>query len=223
MTIDWMGQGEVALRLLVASALGGLIGLERELHGHPAGTRTHLLVSLGAAIFTVLSMQGFAGDVVDPTRIAAQIVSGIGFLGAGAIIRSGTSVRGLTTAASLWATASVGLALGAAQYAIGIVGTAIIVLSLGPLRRLVRSRQRASREQTRLRLELTRLEALGEIARRLEASGADIATLSTRDLQNGRYEIDAQLRGDGVGREELVASLAALPDVRLVETGDAQE
>ena len=110
-------QVDLALRLLGAAALGALVGAERERHGHPAGMRTHLLVALGAALFTVMSAYGFgranggvAAAAIDPTRIAAQVVTGIGFLGAGAIIKYGTSIRGLTTAASLWSTAAVGMA-----------------------------------------------------------------------------------------------------------------
>ncbi|MDQ4025769.1 MAG: MgtC/SapB family protein, partial [Actinomycetota bacterium] len=108
---------ELVLRIVLAAALGGFIGFERELSDQPAGFRTHMLVSVGAALFTVAGAYGvedlFAEQTgrvrYDPTRIAAQIVTGIGFLGAGAIIQQGFSVRGLTTAASLWVTAAVGL------------------------------------------------------------------------------------------------------------------
>ncbi len=110
---------ELALRVAVAAALGGLIGFERELGDQPAGFRTHILVSLGSALFTLVGAYGatpFLGgnDVVrlDPTRVAAQIVTGIGFLGAGAILRHGFTVRGLTTAAALWVTAAIGMAAG---------------------------------------------------------------------------------------------------------------
>src|SRR3989442_15789114 len=98
-------QLDLAVRLVVASVLGAAIGLEREIHEHPAGMRTHLLVALGSAIFTELSIYGFAAvgagadsPSIDPSRVAAQIVSGTGFLGAGAILKYGTSIRGLTTA-----------------------------------------------------------------------------------------------------------------------------
>ncbi|MGH7734766.1 MAG: MgtC/SapB family protein, partial [Gemmatimonadales bacterium] len=135
--IDVALQVDLSLRLLVAAALGLAIGFEREIHGHPAGLRTHMLVALGSALFTVLSIHGFLGGtgvaLVDPTRIAAQIVSGIGFLGAGAIIHQGNLVRGLTTAASLWATAAVGLAIGTGQYVLGFVAVVIMLFSLGPL------------------------------------------------------------------------------------------
>lgn len=110
--------GELILRVLLAGALGGLIGLEREFSDQPAGFRTHILVSLGAALFTLVGAYGLVdfspGDTFqfDPTRIAAQVVTGIGFLGAGAILRQGLNVRGLTTAAALWVTAAVGTAAG---------------------------------------------------------------------------------------------------------------
>src|SRR3954452_25294201 len=104
--LDLATQVDLGIRLLLATLLGGAIGFEREVHDHPAGVRTHLLVSAGSALFTVVSVYGFLSDPgaenVDPTRIAAQIVSGIGFLGAGAITKYGTSIFGLTTAGSLW-------------------------------------------------------------------------------------------------------------------------
>lgn len=130
---------EVMLRLLLASLLGGLIGLERELHGRPAGFRTHLLVSLGSALFMSVSLYFFQmyGGIsantavrVDPARVAAQIVVGIGFLGAGAIIRDKGSIRGLTTAACLWVAAAIGVACGAGMFAISLVVTAIALVSL---------------------------------------------------------------------------------------------
>src|SRR2546430_13381915 len=119
-----IGGWEAVLRLVVAAGLGAAIGLERELREREAGIRTHLLVSLGSALFTIVSAYGFhefltsGASVVraDPTRIAAQIVTGIGFLGAGAIIREGLSVRGLTTAATLWVVAAIGMACGAGWY-----------------------------------------------------------------------------------------------------------
>jgi putative Mg2+ transporter-C (MgtC) family protein len=139
--IDIATQLDLSARIIVAAILGAIIGLEREIHGHPAGIRTHILVALGSAIFTVLSIQGFGsvapGTTFDPTRIAAQIVTGIGFLGAGAILKDGTIIRGLTTAASLWATAAVGLAAGAGDDVIAGVGAILIVVSLWPLQTLI--------------------------------------------------------------------------------------
>ena len=131
-------QLELALRLIVAAILGASIGLEREWRDHPAGMRTHLLVSLGAAAFTVLSIEAFKGPGADPARIAAQIVTGIGFLGAGAILKHGAAIKGLTTAASLWVVAAVGMAAGAGAWGVAVATTLIVLVSLWPLREIER-------------------------------------------------------------------------------------
>ncbi len=142
---------EMMLRLLLASAFGGLIGLEREVHGRPAGFRTHLLVSLGSCLFSLSSIQfyrmygNFSGTVpvgVDAARIAAQVVSGIGFLGAGAIIKERASIRGLTTAACLWVAAAVGLACGTGMYLAALVVTTLAVVSLLLLKKVENRLQR---------------------------------------------------------------------------------
>lgn len=132
---DLFSNPDILFRILAASALGGLIGLERDKHGRAAGLRTHLLVSLGAAVFTILSAkipQGTGGNgfVADPGRIAAQIVTGIGFLGAGVILKSGGSVRGLTTAACLWTAAAIGMAAGAGFYSIAVLTTVVALAGL---------------------------------------------------------------------------------------------
>jgi putative Mg2+ transporter-C (MgtC) family protein len=137
-----LSTAEALVRLLVAAGLGGAIGLERELRDHEAGFRTHLLVSLGACVFTLVSAYAWTdwtfstaqGIVFDPTRIAAQIVTGIGFLGAGAIIVRGISVRGLTTAATLWVVAAIGMAAGTGYYAVGVGAALLVLISLGPLK-----------------------------------------------------------------------------------------
>ena len=144
--IDLNHEVALAARLIVAAILGAVVGLEREYHDHPAGMRTHLLVSLGACAFTILSIEAFAAPGADPARIAAQIVTGIGFLGAGAILKDRGSIKGLTTAASLWAVAAVGMASGAAAWGVAIATTTIVVISLWPLheieRRIVARRDR---------------------------------------------------------------------------------
>ncbi|MCW2679703.1 MAG: MgtC family protein [Frankiales bacterium] len=124
---------DAALRLLAAAGLGAALGLERELNAQPAGFRTHLLVSLGAGLFTVAGAD--LADA-DPARVAAQVVTGIGFLGAGAILREGGSVKGLTTAASLWVTAAVGLACGLGLMAVATIATVIAMIALVVLKRL---------------------------------------------------------------------------------------
>ena len=128
--LDLATQLDLALRQAVGLAHGALVGLERELQRQPAGFRTHGMVSLGAALFTVVSGFGFAGAGTDPTRIAAQIVSGIGFIGAGTIIQSRGHVRGLTTAASLWSVAGIGMAAGAGLYGVALIGTALMIVVL---------------------------------------------------------------------------------------------
>lgn len=118
-----------ALRLLLAAGLGALIGYQRERASKPAGLRTHILICVGAALFTVASIYGFGTD--DAARVASGIVAGIGFLGAGAIIRSGEGiVAGLTTAATIWAVAGIGLAAGAGLYLVSAVSTVIILIVL---------------------------------------------------------------------------------------------
>ena len=128
---------QMFLRLLIAVVLGALVGYERERAGKPAGVRTHGMVSLGAALFAVVSLHGF-GNTGDPARVAAQIVTGIGFLGAGAILHQRSNVHGLTTAASLWVTAAIGLAVGVGMVFMSLA-TAILVfllLRFGPRPRI---------------------------------------------------------------------------------------
>ena len=120
---------EMVLRLMLAGVLGGLIGAEREWRGKVAGTRTHLLVALGAALMLLVSRHGFGGQG-DPSRVAAQIVSGIGFIGAGAIMVDRHSVHGLTTAAGIWVAAGIGMASAAGLYLLAVVTTVLSLLGL---------------------------------------------------------------------------------------------
>ena len=135
MIVEW----EMAIRLLMSCILGGLIGYEREAHRKTAGLRTHILVSIGSCLIMILSIkiyesvQGFTN--ADPTRLAAQVVSGIGFLGAGSIIKDGPSVKGLTTAASLWVVSGVGLAVGSGYYMGALMTTGLVFLTLTILSR----------------------------------------------------------------------------------------
>lgn len=135
MDIFW----DFALRLFVAGAMGVLIGLEREYRAKEAGYRTHFLVALGSALMMIVSQYGFMEvlktDLIrlDPSRIAAQVVSGIGFIGAGTIILQKQIVRGLTTAAGIWATSGIGLTVGAGMYAVGISATLLVLLGLETL------------------------------------------------------------------------------------------
>ena len=129
---------EIIFQLILAAIVGLILGFEREVIGKPAGMRTYALVTLGATIFTIISKYGFtdvAGGDFDPSRVAAQIVTGIGFLGAGIIIFRGVKVEGLTTASGLWVSAAIGMAIGAGMYSVGIVSAIIAFILMVLLRR----------------------------------------------------------------------------------------
>ncbi len=136
---DWQWIGTALLRLIVAFILGGMVGYEREKTSRPAGFRTHTLVCVGSALVILTSeymLRQYSPDIIfDPTRMGAQVISGIGFLGAGTIIRTGSSVRGLTTAASLWAVACIGLAAGSGFYVGALIATALAFAILTGLKR----------------------------------------------------------------------------------------
>jgi len=224
-------QADLAVRLLVAAVLGAAIGLEREIHEHPAGMRTHLLVALGAAIFTELSIYGFAGigaaadaRSIDPSRVAAQVVSGIGFLGAGAILKYGTSIRGLTTAASLWTVAAIGMAAGAGEWLIAGVGTAIVVFSLWPLNALIARMHRPGTHALRIRLQVGRLEAIGDVSRLLANRRIDLAGINSQRLGKARYEVELELRMPTAARpQDILGAITAIPDVELLESSGQGE
>jgi putative Mg2+ transporter-C (MgtC) family protein len=184
---------ELLGRLLLAAVLGGAVGAERELADQPAGLRTHMLLTIGACLFTLVSAYGFGGPA-DPSRLAAQIVTGIGFLGGGAIVRHGLTVRGVTTAASIWATTAIGVTVGTGRYLLAAGGTLLVVGTLVGLRALRDRLQRwsVSREEfvlsTRAGFDV---ELVAEVARREH--------VAIRGLE--REE------SDGGGRVVLVAKL----------------
>lgn len=228
---DVVLQFDISFRLFVAAVLGAAIGIEREIHDHPAGMRTHLLVSLGSAIFTVLSFFAFevppgpTGIVpTDPSRVAAQVVSGIGFLGAGAILKYGTSIRGLTTAASLWATAAIGMAAGAGSWIVAAVGTVIVVFSLWPLNALVNRLRLRDSSAIRLRLTLGRLDVLGDVSKTLAVRRVEIGGINSQRLGKGRYEIELDLRlPAGTTAQEVIAAVTSLSEVELLESAEGTD
>ncbi len=176
---------EFALRMVLATLLSGIVGLERERGERAAGLRTHALVGLGSCLVMLVSAFGFydwhfTPGALDPSRIAAQVVSGIGFLGAGVIIfqRDREVVRGLTTAASVWVVAAIGLAVGGGMYITAVVGTGITLLILAGLKPLERrvARRRSSTADTRLGLEL------------------DAALLPVRDVISSVQQVGLQVR-----------------------------
>ena len=219
-----IGSGEIAVRLLVAAALTGAIGLERELRERTAGLRTHMLVGVGAALFTLVSAYAWGdfvfdrsrGTAFDPTRIAAQIVSGIGFLGAGAIIRQGLSVRGLTTAAGLWVVAAIGTAAGAGYYTAALITTAIVLVGLGPFRWLERSLNRLRRARRILEIDLVPQRDAGRVLGTLEGRRIRIARVEFED-EDDRRELRVELEdGDEQATRTLVEELSGLDEVAAV-------
>jgi putative Mg2+ transporter-C (MgtC) family protein len=214
---------DALLRLFVAAMLGGAIGLERELRDQEAGFRTHLLVSLGACVFTLVSAYAWSdwsfstprGIVFDPTRIAAQIVTGIGFLGAGAIIVRGISVRGLTTAATLWVVAAIGMAAGTAYYTVAFGATALVLVSLGPLR--IVSKRMVSRvrpEEAELAIKLVPDGVAAHVLARIEEAGGTIQTVEFGDERT----VDIVLRASRRTESARVAEeISKLDDVERVQ------
>jgi putative Mg2+ transporter-C (MgtC) family protein len=217
-----LGWDEALLRLVLAAALGGAVGIERELREREAGLRTHLLVALGSALFTIVSAYGFhaflssGANVVraDPTRIAAQIVTGIGFLGAGAIIRQGLSVRGLTTAATLWVVAAIGMAIGAGYYSGALITTGVVLLALWPLRLLAYQALRRFRpEDGRLLVELAAGESTGAVIDEVERAGARLQTIEvSQEGDRRRLLLDVVLPA-GTRVPALVARVADVAHV----------
>ena len=218
MTLDLVAQLDIVVRLVVAAVLGALIGLEREIHEHPAGMRTHLLVALGSAGFTVLSIEAFAAPGADPARIAAQIVTGVGFLGAGAILKEGATIRGLTTAASLWTVAAVGMAAGAGAWVIAAATTVLVLVSLWPLR-LVTERF-VGRQEHRVLVQLvTGAHGLGEVVKTVVAAGGSIAHLDSSRTADEHLSVTAEIRaGDSATGVIIVAAIGDLDGVDLVES-----
>lgn len=222
---DLTFQLDLSLRLVLAAVLGAMIGAEREIHGHPAGIRTHMLVALGSGLFTVLSIHGFGqgpGVPIDPTRIAAQIVSGIGFLGAGAILKDGIVIRGLTTAASLWATAAVGMAAGAGEYVIGAVGAGIVLISLWPLNAVAERLHGSATPEVQVRLQLDRVDLVGRVSSILLENKLEIGTISTQRLSKNSYQADLMVRARrSAGLTAALEALSGVEGIDIVSTSQA--
>jgi putative Mg2+ transporter-C (MgtC) family protein len=214
---------EALLRLLLAAVLGGAIGLERELRDHEAGLRTHLLVSLGACVFTLVSAYAWtdwtfsqrSGTVFDPTRIAAQIVTGIGFLGAGAIIVRGINVRGLTTAATLWVVAAIGMSAGTGYYEVAVGASFLVLVSLGPLKLLsARLVSRVRPEEAVLGINLAPEGDGTRVLSRIEELGGVIESVEFGDERT----LDVVLRASRRSESAKVAEgVSHLEDVERVQ------
>jgi len=225
MTLD----AELVLRIVVGTVLGGIIGYERDIHGRPAGLRTHAVVALASATFMVVSthlvyFQHYrAGDLVeiDASRIAASVVSGIGFLAGGAILRNGITVQGLTTAAGLWLVAAIGLCSGAGMYVESVAATILGIATLTILRRFEDKDDRVRR-----RLALTLADsAIGADALIAKLAEHDIpATLEgwSKDTTGSMRQLTLSVRlGPAAGEQELVSVLEIEPGITKMQLDPA--
>ena len=219
-----LDNGVMVLRVLLAVGLGAAIGLEREIDNQPAGFRTHILVCLGAALFGLISIHAFAPfeatrnstDVqIDVTRVASQVVVGVGFLGGGAILKYGASIRGLTTAASMWVAAAIGLAVGVGYYWAAVAVTVAALVSLTGFRQL-RSwvRRRFGRRTETITFRLAPgVEPAAMIAALDELQGVNVRNLQV-DSSGEATEITVGLKtGVGVPLERMLGDLASRDDV----------
>ncbi len=214
-----LGVGVIFFRLLLATLLGGIVGAEREWRNQPAGLRTHLILSLGAALVTIVSVDLGSRFGSDPTRIAANIVTGIGFLGAGAILRLGITVRGLTTAASIWTTAGIGMAVGAGVYWAAFVTAGFLLLGLVILRHVESHFFSPKGTKTVLISARSTPGFLRQMESVLQGLGANIVNMDfRRDRSLDRLEIRAVLETAPDSRPvDLTNALRELEEVTEVE------
>src|SRR5438105_4391897 len=202
----------------LATVLGGAIGLERELGGKPAGLRTNILICIGSVLYTHLSI-AMVGAATDPTRVAGQIVTGVGFIGAGTILHARGAVVGLTSAATIWVVAAIGVALGSGYYLDGIVTTLVVLVVLAGLGRVEKLVERQSTRATisiHARPGPTVLEDLEGLVRR---AGLEILTVSSRQ-ENVDLVIDLDMRGSRRLHDQVMITLLHHDLVRTVSTGE---
>lgn len=209
---------ELFLELSLATVFGGAIGLERELGGKPAGLRTNILICIGSVLYTKLSIALATGSA-DPTRVTAQIVTGVGFIGAGTILHARGAVVGLTSAATIWVVAAIGVALGGGLY-LEAAGTTLLVLlvlqGLGRVERLVERHSTQTSLSVHARPDPTVLDELETVVRR---TGLAIERLTSR-RENVDLVIDLTLRGPKRLHDEAMIALLHHPGVRTVSTGE---
>ena len=176
---------DLTIRLSMALALGGAIGIEREHRAKEAGFRTHFLVALGSALFCIVSQYGFGFDLKDSSRVAAQVVSGIGFLGAGTIIFQKNVVRGLTTAAGLWVTAAIGLACGTGMYVAALATTLMVLLGLEVLNYLIPQFFTTNIE---LSFSAPSRDSVKELIKRIKLDGMEVHSYEIKDRRTSKGE-----------------------------------
>lgn len=196
---------EVGTKILLILVLAGIIGWNRERHGRPAGFRTHILVGIGSTIvMTVSIMMHEKYPSADPARIAAQVISGIGFLGAGTILIQGSTVTGLTTAASIWTTAVIGLAVGAGFYLTAIISALVVFISLFFFTRMEFSKKKIVNQEFIFRLDENSLDFIQKIYYKLEEEGYYIKeSKMEKDMFNKEIIISIGVTGEGSQLDEL--------------------
>jgi putative Mg2+ transporter-C (MgtC) family protein len=208
-------------RLCLAGLLGGLVGLEREIHSQPAGLRTHMIVALGSCLIMLISIQ--MGSLTpgrgDPARMAAQVVAGVGFLGAGAIMRSGLSVRGLTTAACLWTVAAVGLAVGSGYWLAALVTTTLTLIALTVFQKVERRLTKGKsfrRFVVQARDSAALVSKLEEILTQANIGIQEVDL--QRDLVEKRLQVSiTAICPEQIDMDRLSRAVSALPEVEKVE------
>lgn len=200
-------QLQMAMRLVLSCFLGAIVGLERESGERPAGFRTHTLVCMGSCLFMLVSIYGFdgLGTVRDPARIAAQVVSGVGFLGAGTILHEGVNVKGLTTAASIWMVAAIGLATGVGLYTLAIIATFLMLATLivfGKWGEIIH----LNRQNERYEIKISAKDDPGNIDKimnHLNIRGVKIKSLNVvRDMYNSTVTLNVRLLVSSASTEE---------------------
>ena len=198
---------DITLLLITAMVLGGVIGIEREFRSKDAGFRTHFLVALGSALFTVVSQYGFGIDLKDSSRVAAQVVSGIGFLGAGTIIFQKNMVRGLTTAAGLWVTAAIGLACGTGLYVVATITTTLVLVGLESLHTFIPQLGKAA---VQLGFVASSKKTVSEVLKRLKDEDIEVSTfeMKSRSTKDGEvFDVSADIRVKRGGHNERILNL----------------
>jgi putative Mg2+ transporter-C (MgtC) family protein len=209
---------ELFVQLFLAVILGGAVGLERELKGKPAGLRTTMLITIGATLFTVLSYRMGEG-VGDPGRIAAQILTGVGFIGAGTILHMRGAVTGLTSAATIWVVAAIGMAIGAQAYIEALVATLVVMLvlaGLGPAEHFLARQAARGHLIVHCKPEATALDDLEALVRR---TGLEIDRTQSR-VENVDLVVEFDIRGPKRLHDQLLIAVVHQPGVRSISTGE---
>lgn len=210
----------VSIKVVLIVFLAGVIGWDREKHGRPAGFRTHILVGIGSTILMIVSImlyEQYPDANTDPGRIAAQVVSGIGFLGAGTILIQGSIVKGLTTAASLWATAAIGLAIGGGFYFVGIIATFVVFISLYFFSGIEYGKTKVVTQQLICKMNSSQKDLYKILYNRLQEKDCDIKAIKTRiDDLNNELIIDCKLDIESDVMAELNTWLVELDEVNEV-------